>query len=213
MAKGEGKQSGGPGGGKKPRNRPPGALVGTFHDLEADKAQFDDFRAAAAQTIKEALTPEQRKAIRDYTSEFYRDVNGYLRGTRERRVEQVKQAVEHIDAAFKNPRTRLDRDVLLYRKVGPDHPLWQDLDRGVLGVGNVYSDAGYQSASTHSTSWTGKVLMRIKAPKGSSALHIQSIASDPSERETLLPRNTSVRVTGYTFDKARGTLTVDVDLL
>lgn len=145
------------------------------------------------------LTPGEESALDSYTSNGFLHINKFLRkgpGNMDPDlIEYHTERIERLDKAFTRPGAVLKENYTLHR--GMD---WEDfgekVSRGEIGVGSTWTDKGFTSTSVrHDRIETGNVTMRIKAPKGLPAIHIDGHSAHPSEREVLLRRGTSFRIT------------------
>lgn len=158
-------------------------------------------RSKAAEAIG-ALPEDERKAVRDYTGSWFRAINTILRKGDGPEVESTvghytlqdaKKKIPLIDRAFKRPTSKLGDNMILHRAMN-----WSDFGdkvaRGEIGVGSSWTDKGFTSTAATKGGWGGNVQMRIRAPKGISALHINGKSAHPAEEEVLLNRGTSFRI-------------------
>jgi hypothetical protein len=134
-------------------------------------------------------------------AEDYQDINSALRAGK-KPSGRYGDIVKQMDSALKS--AKLDKDTTLYRGLSRDGAAALS---GKLGVGSVYKDPGYTSTSKDESvaklhkrfaeQTKDNIVMRISASSGARAADISSLADDPGERETLLPRGSSFRVDAY----------------
>jgi len=171
--------------------------------------------------------PPSEPAVRLYSGSHFFSVNTALRSG-EAPVEEARFVQKGLDAMFKKPGAALQQDARLYRGVGVDDPILTQLRAGTLRAGTVFEDKGFMSTSvsqaaamrfSHTTDGRD-VILRIRAKKGKRAVHIESVSNHPSERETLLPRGSKIRVKGVsqgtamsTYGTERNMTFIDVDLM
>src|SRR5690606_9031787 len=157
------------------------------------------------------LPPEARQALRDYTGEppytgapgyaTYQEINGFLRGRPELGTPEVLNNIREIDRALAgNP---LREDVMVVRGSGTGH---LDYDRPGSLVGRTITDPGYTSSSLGNhpvSSFEGKdAVLRLRVPEGTPATWVEKVSDfGVTERELLLGRDTSYRVTRALMDE------------
>lgn len=145
-----------------------------------------------------------RTALAGYKGSGYHDVNTNLRnGVHTDRSKRM-------DQAFERHGSTLQEDTYLYRGTS-SYAMKEAIEQG--GVGTIIIDHGYVSTSSGTTTpksfagqGAGAVRLRIRAPKGQ-----RVVAGTDYEREFILPRSTSFKVTGEWTDP-QGTKWVDVDV-
>lgn len=145
-----------------------------------------------------------RNALAGYKGSGYHDVNSNLRNgvhtERSRRMDQ----------AFERHGSTLQEDTYLYRGTS-SYAMLEALEQG--GPGTIIIDHGYISTSSGTKTpksfagtGSGAVRLRIRAPKGQ-----RVVAGTDYEREFILPRSTSFKVTGKWTDP-QGATWFDVDV-
>lgn len=132
------------------------------------------------------LHPGERSALRRYTGSTYRDVNGALRSG------GTHPDVAHLDGALRLG--RLVEDIQVVRGLD-DHPFLRQLERGIVGPGDIFSDPGYTSISLASQkAFSGKYQLRIRVPKEAVGLYVDDLSQNPGELELLLPRDAKIQI-------------------
>lgn len=160
-------------------------------------------------------TNSHRMALQNYTGGSYDAVNGSLRGKREMTPATEKQ-ISSMTNALKAGASK--EDMLLVRGVEPTQtmlkalglgggPAFNDgfLEKLQSKVGTSFVDQGFGSSSfQHADSETGragfvasgKLNMRILAPKGTQMMNIHQGSNYSSENEILLQRGTAYTIAG-----------------
>lgn len=180
------------------------AKVKSFGSLsEADEwaSQYQEWGAS--------LKPIERETLGYYRGSGYHDINGVLREGKlndsgefaDVPIRELRKQVKTMDAAIE--RSIVDRDVVAYRGTTTD---WLGDVDGLAGT--IIHDKGFVSTSLDSDigrKFVGykeeenlsAALMEITIPKGSRAAYLDTLNanSKPWERELLLPRGSSFRVT------------------
>jgi hypothetical protein len=174
---------------------------GSFHSSAIPLSEFRAYEEKARQiSYKHTanLTDGERAAIRIYSGQDYRQINSALR---EGRVpESYSDVVDELDRAIQ--KTTLDSGLVTYRgmRLSPS-----DVER--LKPGGRIRHKGYISTSLserEAASFTRgnvdreAVLLRIKVPKGSNALAIDTVSINRGEREVVLPRGSEMIITRVT---------------
>ncbi len=185
-----------------------------------------DHRELGAATM--SSPPPSDAAVNSYTGYMYANINGPLRsGEEEDMVPDARSVQRELDALFRKPGARLQSDALLYRGVGSRDPILTQLRAGTLRAGTVFADKGFMSTTVDkeralnfaSGGLGDRVVLRVRAKRGKRAVHVEEASQHRIERETLLPRDSKIRVKGI----RTGTITtpfrdesvtfIDVDLM
>ncbi|KUO13881.1 ADP-ribosyltransferase [Streptomyces sp. DSM 15324] len=144
------------------------------------------------------LEPEPRAALRKYSDFYYTSINGQLRAGMGLE-DSISKIVDDMDKVMG---TRpVPEDIMVVRGTGVDHlPIRHEMEM----QGREFSDAGYTSTSLGSTpAFEHKpVIMHLRVPKGTPALWIDHISANPGERELLLAKGTTYKVTRVFLDEA-----------
>lgn len=190
---------------------------------ELDSRSYQDFspypETLVADTFSKNIptpTPQQVEAL-----DYYRSIEGNASLNRTLRTGgklsgRDKQQARQLDGLLNQ--STLDYDTKVYRGLAPDNPQLKifkaQLDSGELGIGAVMKDNGYASTTMDSNvagqtfGANGGVVFAINAPKGTRGLYMNSALDKASgggghyesefrdEREVLLPRETTFRITG-----------------
>lgn len=146
--------------------------------------------------IERRITKAQVEALTDYKGEEYFDINHYLRGKDVENIEDLKNTkrlIKHMDDAFSKA-TPLPDDIYVYR--GMNSERMEKLAKKMIG--KSIDDKAFTSTTLSRDAadkflggGSGRVMMKIKVPKGKSGIYIENIAKfgDQNEYEFLLPRN------------------------
>ena len=149
-----------------------------------------------SQEATSGLTLAERDALKVYTSNQYRTINRTLRFSDvPGRNTTIGRTVAEIDSALE--RSVIPRDVVVGRTFNGGF-LQGEIAAGNLKVGSTISDRAFVSTSTAINSSPSAAVMIIKVPKGSRGLALQHISNYPEERELLLPRGSTFKVTKIT---------------
>jgi HK97 family phage portal protein len=149
------------------------------------------------------------RAIKIYTGEHYRAINGALRSGKEV-SDEMKPVVAALDKHIKeNP---LPQAMTLYRGLSS---IAAAAIAGSLSKGKTFIDPGFGSASTQENvarafayqARTG-ITMVIAAKAGARATDISAQSDDPSEQEVLIGRGAKYKVTAW--DREDRTLNVNL---
>ena len=144
------------------------------------------------------LTSHEIAAIRAYSGTAYRTINDYLRN--EGSGDPVIEAqVHHLDQALvSNPSSVA---LIVYR--GVSEAFAARLAGRGLAAGDIILDRAFLSTSRHQDVASafmrdeGGMILAIGIPASMKALDIAEFSTYPSEAETLVARNASLRVIGY----------------
>jgi hypothetical protein len=198
-----------------------GAIDAPDTERRIANAQFDSEDAAVAwregtfPNLAREISPDELDAVGDYRGSGYHEINRFLRkGEAEARqflvddgqqpsyikgrLAEIPDVAARIDRAI--ARASLDRDVVLWR--GMSTKSLGDLDRL---TGSIITDNGFASTSLYrrtADSFVGyaaeegreAAVVRMLAPRGASALPVDSLYGQSWEEEMLLPRGSRFRV-------------------
>jgi len=166
--------------------------------------------------FKDDLSNGEKRAVESYTSDEYRVINNALRGENATSVRHG-QVIDDLTNAI--DRHELDEDTYLKRGVSglsafglqnessnfifkcQNRELTQkDVDSlADKLVGEVLTDDAFMSTDTAPDLLPvgdASVVMNIYAPKGTKAMFVAPLSEVPGERETIVQRGTSYRITG-----------------
>lgn len=160
---------------------------------------------------EEALTDNQRNAIRGYQQQTFGLINDTLRGHREEdtKTAYAYEQIAILDQALAS--ARMPMNITAYRGfVDPD-----------LNVGDTYTDLGYSSttlapaiAVARAKGHTNGAVARIKLPLGTTGAYVETVTAI-DQAEVLLPRGQTFKIVAITDETLAGsTVTViDVELV
>ena len=158
------------------------------------------------------LTPDETQAIRRYTDQGDKVLNGLLRGTRETtHPELAKKIIAHIDQAFAKAKP-FARPIVVKRGLKDLSPetLNQFLTtmRAAMQSGKPASMPGFVSTSVGGghEEFVGEVEMEIRAVHG---LDVRPYSVYPEENELLLNHGSLFKVTGIAQRGKRWYVTMD----
>jgi hypothetical protein len=150
------------------------------------------------------LTKEELRALHSYGGPGYLTINPALRAkAADPNIIWSPNVADHIAAIDRAiAKSRLPNDVVLHRGVGKSFldAIGVDIkspDEMARLRGRVITEPGYLSTSVGKRAgFDGDVRLMLRVPKGYEALNMLPITKLISEREILLPRNTSYIVRG-----------------
>lgn len=193
--------------------------IDRFTDASGRALTLDELRKQAGlqQEIRTPsavgpLTVTEAAALKAYTGDDYKAINGALRGTLPFTVE-AKDHISALDNLF--ARSTLAESLTLYRGVGPE--VFEAYRRNGIGRGSVIFDPAFMSTSLSKEAAEefvkgkpGGYFLQIVAPAGSRGLSVEKISSyGVDEREILFARGQRLKVVGYNH----GTRTLDARIL
>lgn len=154
-----------------------------------------------------ALTPEQRSGIYDYTDSYYRQMNKYLRFgipayDQNANLQRIQNCTEGIKA-YGN----LQEDCVLWRgssrgivasMFGVDEAKMSDASYLQSRLGSVITDKGIlSSAVDEAAAWGADVKIKIYAHKGVNAFYVEPISANKFEFEVLWNRDSSFKLHSF----------------
>lgn len=164
---------------KKPAAKPKKKVVAAKPE---PKAQSIDEAYANISSYPEA------ESIQAYTADWYFDINDNLRKGRKSDAETQKM-INDLDTALEKS-SRMPSDALSYRGV----------DGLNLRIGQTVTDKAFVSTSLNKSKaaefTTSGTMLEIKVPKGSKAMYLNSLSDYKDEKELLLGRGSSFKITG-----------------
>lgn len=180
--------------------------------LPPDSSLFQDWSLEKAKRVSgewlaaEPWDDRQKRDLKYYTSNAYREINGYLRGSNSSPTDRVKKAVVGARAGMR-PTTEA---ILVKRGTG----LNQFISLGVgssdasliWGItGKTFRDEGFLSTSAGGrAAFGGQARLEIECPVGTPMAYVDPISEYPGENEMLLQAGMeykvlNVRKEGSTF--------------
>ncbi|EOO61631.1 hypothetical protein IKE_05853, partial [Bacillus cereus VD196] len=185
-------------------------------------------------SLWDKLTPQVEKdAVREYTGEGHRDINGYLRSDYfdARDQEKIKRSIQQMDLAFS--RVRIHEDMIVYRRASESAFGYRDgelvnqdgIDMEQFEMfkdrfqGKYKKDPTYISTSIVKDAALGfnyrPILLKIHVPKGVPAMYLEPLTQVSGEMELLLPRNRTYKVTNISpvSEEDREYVMLDVQIL
>ncbi|MGW2643304.1 ADP-ribosyltransferase, partial [Streptomyces sp. NPDC001393] len=143
------------------------------------------------------LDPKSKDALERYSSFYYKHINGQLRkfdkyGPSAALEPKVQELVDNMDRVMGD--RPVPEDIMVVRGTDITH---LELDSPLEMEGNSYREPGFLSTSLgKDAAFDYKpVILHLRVPKGAPALWIDHISVNKGERELLLARRTSYRVT------------------
>lgn len=194
----------------------PFSKYGSVDSDAVEKSTKEKYRTLG-ENMTADTTEDEKKNIHYYQGEAYEAINGYLSGriTEHPDMDKIQAAVESIDGVME--RSRVPADTVVLRGVSMTDPARL---AELTTVGSVIERKGYLSTSVNVevaadfadySSWNkekAKVIMHIKVPAGSKAIHVCNNSNSlnckydvDNERELLLPRNSKMVVRGVRVQK------------
>lgn len=189
-------------------------------EIEAELAPELGDRYAAARwgnaTLRPAranLSAPEKDALYKYTGGDYSAINRNLRGGG-----APTAADKQRDAAIK--RSKLPRDLVLYRGVNYCDPLTALVKDGAKSEGNTNTDLAFGSSSifadvarNFASSGSQSIVFRLLARKGLSGAWVEDFTQVGGELEVINPRNTTIRVLASRFNAAANRWEVDAEII
>jgi ADP-ribosyltransferase exoenzyme/F like protein len=142
-------------------------------------------------------TAEQRAALKRYTSDSYRVMNGILRGSSSSNAESHLNAIRNAQAGMR-PSTR---PILTYRGTEPEQFGGAELNASM--VGKVFEDKGFMSTGL-TLSHAGSVVLEIECPTGTPMAFVEGITHHPGENEVMLAAGLRYQVMSVKEGNIRG---------
>ncbi|MBR4031134.1 MAG: hypothetical protein IKJ07_00180 [Clostridia bacterium] len=135
-----------------------------------------------------------REAVIKYTSNYYEEMNGWLRGlmpeadfTAEE-LETLKQVILDCETAL--AKSELPDNILVHRQAG-----YGMLDLYKKAPNGIFHDEGFTSTTPVKGSFSGSIDIEIKVPAGKGAgMWVDPISEYKGENEFLLNRGTKFKV-------------------
>jgi hypothetical protein len=146
------------------------------HPIQSSDKFFDKGMA-----WRQALPPNERKAVDSYNGGGYSGINGKLRHG------ETHQYTTAIDKAL--AKSTIDHDVQVMRKMS-------SADFGQASqkmIGKIAEDPAFASTSISHGVWHGNVHIKINVPAGTRGAYL-STTMMTGEKEILLPRKTRYRI-------------------
>lgn len=151
----------------------------------------------------EGLSPAELAALKLYTGDDYRGINGGLRTGK--LAAKYTPAVASIDSALASK--PLAQPTKVYRTVSGDaFGLSHNGDPSVL-KGKTFTEPGFMSTATSNQRFPVKpppVHLTFEVPAGVGASYLESITKNQSENELLLPRNLNYVITNVRSNSKNG---------
>lgn len=165
-----------------PKNEPP-AFTSIHNDAVHNTGVFK--ASSLSQPIK--------NAIKEYTGPAYAQINGTLR-TGKKLGKANQDVVNKLNEAFAQPEVKAKENFTVYRGI-------TSTQLQHLAMASTITDKGFVSTSSDANeakkfAGTAGALMEIRVKKGQPAISVKDTSIYPSEKEVLLPANTSFKVVG-----------------
>lgn len=165
-----------------PKNEPP-AFTSIHNDAVHNSGVFK--ASSLSQPIK--------TAIKEYTGPAYAEINGTLRAGK-KLGKNNQEVVNRLNEAFAQPEAKANENFTVYRGITSSQ-----LQH--LAMGSTITDKGFVSTSSDVNeakkfAGTAGALMEIRVKKGQPAMSVKDTSIYPSEKEVMLPANTSFKVVG-----------------
>lgn len=186
-------------------------LVTDYADLT--KMSRDQTRAWGVkeyQSVFDALSPDQREAVRVYTTEAYSSINGRLRGRGWAKDDaSYDDTIKIIDTAFANAASKTPLNIITYRGIDGWKEEYDRYFNDAYAPASVFEDKGYFSTSMayevgqNFGGGSYPVVFRIFVRKDLPSLYCGFDYKDtpdgfrfafPHECEVLLPRSQRLRI-------------------
>jgi hypothetical protein len=156
-----------------------------------------ELRADFRDRVKGSISAEQLEAVKDYTGNEYRQINGVARGI-STPVQRVIDKIGVMRSALDD--FRLQKDVVVFRGAGKG----DTADRLAKmarssAIGSEFSLRGFTSTTLDARSsfiQTSTTIFRMRVPKGSRALYLEDFTENRREFELLLDEGATFRILG-----------------
>ena len=166
---------------------------------ESKASVFEKMLKEYSAEYDEKITNEDFKAIEEYQSISYLDMNGFLRGRYSDIDDYLRRQLENLRRAIK--KVKIKENMLVARgtttsAIGGD---WNNVQ-----IDDIIKDEGFMSASLREETaiyFANRkeergILMYIKIPKGTNGIMVDVAVNDDWESELLLAPGTKIRITG-----------------
>ncbi|WP_037683091.1 ADP-ribosyltransferase, partial [Streptomyces cellulosae] len=180
---------------------------GTNPEPSVSNKAGQDYGDAYWNKFLDDLPPESREALRTYSGNEYDLINGHLRFG-DKVDDSLKHTIAEMDKVM--GARPVPEDVMIVRGTGVDHIRIGDrpLKSPMQMQGGVFDDKAYTSTALGKTPpppFDQKpVHMHLRVPKGTPALWIDHISKYPGERELLLAKGSTYKVTRVFLDATDG---------
>lgn len=192
-----------------------GNISNDGYNIISSKTEFG--KTALIDILSDSRSQPHKKAVDFYFSKGDEIVNQYARAGKvintvesrqavskllgrtidEVTPEIIKEATQAVDSSCNDT---LSKSMVLTRRVGEGHPVYEALTKGKDITDTVYTESNYASTSLDYASDFGRknhVNIRINAPKGTRGLSFYGVKYMTTEFEFMLPRNITFKVIGY----------------
>jgi hypothetical protein len=176
--------------------------------MKLTDAQHQQVYATSEKWIK-TLTKPQKKAIYNYTSVGYKDINSSLRGLMQPTT-KVSREVGKIDRGLKT--FNMPYNVTVWRGTSLQS-IGYGVQGSVLKVGAHYSDGAYMSTSFNSDiarSFNADAIIKLQLPAGKFGAAIAPLSDFHSEDEFLVKHGEKLIITGITKSHNKTIVTMNL---
>lgn len=176
-----------------------GGLQGSYYDYGhmTDNPSRTRSTMLATAHAKKMATGEKQAVSRYTNDEQYKEINGYFRGKQGDISPENQRAVQELDSAL--GKSTLAENTVVYRGMTMTPDLRKKFKPGTTFVDSAYISTSLSQAKAESFSGgADTAVIRIKAPKGTNALAVETISEYADEKEIILPRNSRIVVTKVT---------------
>lgn len=184
--------------------------VGQVRDIKVSKpgtggtGAFPDMNAAEAEKFFDAVTSDlpiaSANSIRRYSASEYTEINSAMRQISSPLGHEASQK-DFIQAGhIQNAMRPLPQNMTLYRGAEVDSLGFRKMsDVTAMDIqaleGQTFTDHGFVSTSiSKDEGYSSRLRFQIEAPKGSPALYLGPISSNPAELEMLLAAGTKFKI-------------------
>lgn len=174
------------------------------------------------------LTSEEKKSLRSYTSDFYKEVNGILRGNKTQKnmskedFDYTNYVIKQCTSALSKTSTKNDMKTLramsesgLSKFLNIDESVLTNKDSIKSLIGLTTVDRGFFSTTTNNKTLKkyGSIILQVSIPKGSQGMDISPYSYSSKESEFILQRNTTFKVSDVHIDNNGKIIGVSVDVI
>lgn len=171
-------------------------LVGdAWNESDHPRRKDGKFGTGGGSAGTRKLSPTEKAYVASYSGDHFLEVNNELR--MDAISPKNKEMVQHLDNAVS--KGEIKKGTTLYRGMSREAAK-KFFDDGEIKVNATIKDKAFVSTSTSKhvagSLALGGVMLEIETGEGQKGLEASQLSDNPSENETLLPRNTKMRVVG-----------------
>lgn len=166
---------------------------------ESKASVFEKMLKEYSAEYDEKITNEDFKAIEEYQSISYLDMNGFLRGRYSDIDDYLRRQLENLRRAIKKVKIKENMLVARGTTTSAIEGDWNNVQ-----IDDIIKDEGFMSTGLREETaiyFANRkeergILMYIKIPKGTNGIMVDVAVNDDWESELLLAPGTKIRITG-----------------